>query len=227
MPKPVVHAFKFCLIILITQLSLDSFAQQHHINSKDPHALIESVGEKTFSRVKNERPLLLEDKQHYRVIVEQELLPYVDYQYAALKALGKKLRSLRLEKDSDKKAANKKQLTRFVENFKQYLITVYAGVFTQYTNQRVIYEPARETSGRKITLVRATIVETDKPNIRLAFKLRKQKNGEWAAYDMLVEGISLLDAKQAELDNLFKQYDLEKVTDILAERANREVSFNH
>ena len=54
MLKPVVNAFQYCAILFLAQLSFDSMAQHqpNHINAKDPHALIESVGEKT-SLLKN------------------------------------------------------------------------------------------------------------------------------------------------------------------------------
>ena len=53
-------------------------------------------------------------------------------------------------------------------------------------------------------------------NITLAhcnFKLRKNKNTlEWKAFDMVVEGISLLSSKQAELSNRIAKEGIETVT---------------
>lgn len=192
-----------------------------------PYELIENVGEKTFNRVKQQKTALANNKEHYKTIVEQELLPYVDYRYAALKALGKHIKKLQNIQSPEAKAQSKRELQTFVETFKQYLVTVYAGVFTQYTDQLVTYEPAKPVGTRKIVVVKATIIETGKPNIHLGFKMRKQKDHSWAAYDMLVEGISLLDAKQAELDGLLKSNSLAEVTGILVKRAQMPVSFNH
>ena len=71
-----------------------------------------------------------------------------------------------------------------------------------------------------MAVVKATILETGKPNIQLAFKLRKQKDNTWAAYDMLVEGISLLDAKKSELEAIVESRGLGYVNDMLAKSRN-------
>ncbi len=214
--------FSLCCFITSFQAVCSSV-----IDERNPHKLIESVGNKTFERVKSNLPALKKNKEHYKDIVRDELLPYVDYQYAALKALGKTLRTLRLEKDPQKKQLNDEQLKIFINNFKQYLITIYAGVFTQYTGQKVIYHPPSNVNSRKVAVVKATILETGKPNIQLAFKLRKQKDNTWAAYDMLVEGISLLDAKKSELEAIVESKGLGYVNDMLAEKAAMPVSFAH
>lgn len=215
------NCFYSCIFLLLC------FSSSVIGQSITPYQLIQSVGEKTFNRVKQQKTTLANDKEHYKTIVTQELLPYVDYRYAALKALGKHIKKLQNIKSPESKAQSKRDLQTFVETFKQYLVTVYAGVFTQYTDQVVTYEPAKAVGTRKIVVVKATIVESGKPNIHLGFKMRKQKDNSWAAYDMLVEGISLLDAKQAELDGLLKTNSLTEVTDILVKRAQMPVSFNH
>lgn len=213
--------FYSCFLILVC------FSPHVLSQSITPYELIQNVGEKTFERVTQEKVKLASDKEYYKVIVEQQLLPYVDYRYAALKALGKHIRKFQNIKSPEAKAQSKRDLQRFVETFKQYLVTIYAGVFTQYTEQVVTYEPAKPVGARKIVIVKSTILESAKPNIHLGFKMRKQKDNSWAAYDMLVEGISLLDAKQAELDGLLKTNSLSEVTSILAKRAAMPVSFNH
>lgn len=214
-------------LLILSALTLLSFAPHAEINTSDPYALIEQVGEKTFSRVRNDLSIIEQDSGHYRVIVADELMPYIDYKYAALKALGKELIKQRHERDPLLRKRNKEALKRYVQSFKGYLVNVYAGVFTQYTDQTVIYQPSINIGNRKIAIVKATIKELGKPDIELGFKLRKQRDNSWAAFDMLVEGISLLDAKQAELEFMLKKRNLEDVSEMLAVKANAPISFDY
>ena len=61
------------------------------------------------------------------------------------------------------------------------------------------------------------IVELNKPTIDVIFKMRKNKQtGEWKAFDMIVEGISLLSSKEAELSNKIAKQGIEQVSIELA-----------
>ena len=62
------------------------------------------------------------------------------------------------------------------------------------------------------------------PDINVIFKLRQNsKTGEWKAFDMVAEGISLLSAKQTELGGLIRQQGIDAVSQMLEEH-NRKPS---
>ncbi len=57
----------------------------------------------------------------------------------------------------------------------------------------------------------------NKPTIDLVFKMRQnKKTGQWKAFDMVVEGISLLSSKQAELGKRISKQGVEQVSTELA-----------
>ena len=61
------------------------------------------------------------------------------------------------------------------------------------------------------------IVDTGKPDIKLTFQMRKDsRSGEWRAYDMIVEGISLISTKQSEFNRKIAELGLDQVTIELA-----------
>jgi phospholipid transport system substrate-binding protein len=55
--------------------------------------------------------------------------------------------------------------------------------------------------------------------------VRKTKSGEWKGFDMLPEGISLLDAKQAEFHGILRTEGLIYVIDILEQKSKLPVQF--
>lgn len=178
-----VPAALLATLVLVFQVSAAT------IDATNPYTLITQVADKTFSRLKAEQPKIQQDPDYLKVIVEQELMPYVNEQYAALKLLGPNL-----------KGAKREDVMEFIKAFRGYLVTNYAQILTQYTNQKLEFEPEKAVGDDdRITSTKVIIVDTPNPNINIEFKLRKDsKTGQWQAFDMIAEGISLLSAKQSE-----------------------------
>lgn len=171
-----------------------------------PFQEIKFVGEKLFGRIANSQQELDKFPELMREIVEQELIPSVDYTYASYKILGKHL-----------KGSTKEQREKFTQSMRLYLIRTYATALNQYNNQKVIYKDGKVKSSATMTSVNATIVDGTKPDIHLTFQMRKnKKTGQWKAYDLIVEGISLLSSKQAEFKGRIEKYGIDQVTIELA-----------
>ncbi|WP_186728066.1 ABC transporter substrate-binding protein, partial [Vibrio sp. T20] len=65
-----------------------------------------------------------------------------------------------------------------------------------------------------------------RPNIKLEFKLRKdKKSGEWKAFDMVAEGISLLSSKQSEWNTKIRQEGILQVADELEKLSAQPIRF--
>lgn len=172
-----------------------------------PYKVIENAGDKLFTRISQDQEKLEKFPELMRDIVSQELMPSVDHKYAAFKILGKNLRK-----------TNKKQRQNFVDSMQAYLIKTYASALSNYKNQKVTYEPEKAIKNAKIVSVDAIISDQGKPDIKITFKLRKNKqaNNQWQAFDMVVEGVSLLQSKQAEINTRIKKYGIDQVTIELA-----------
>lgn len=185
------------------------------ISKTDPYAMIQQVAEITFKRVKDEQADIRNNPNLLKKVVREELLPYVDYRYAAYKVIGKNL-----------KKTTEQERKAFVPVFKDYLVTSYAQVFTLYNDQTVEFEAGRKLDKQKIVAVKTRVLQPGGEPIDISFKVRKnRKKNEWKAFDMIAEGISLLDSKQAELSSIIRQKGLPHVTEMLKEKAERDVVF--
>ncbi|MFT5814873.1 MAG: phospholipid transport system substrate-binding protein [Psychroserpens sp.] len=204
--------FFFCLTLL-TCSTWVSAAEK--VDKKDPYQMIKTVAEITFKRFANEQSSIRKEPNLLKTIVREELMPYINYQYAAYKVIG-----------SNFKKTNKADRAEFVPAFREYLITSYAQVFTLYKNQDVEFAPARDFSDDRVVSVATSVIEPGREPINISFRVRKhKKTGEWKAYDMVAEGISLLDSKQAELSSLIRQKGLSHVTEMLKEKSERSIEF--
>jgi phospholipid transport system substrate-binding protein len=191
--KNLIQVKTWFLVLITMMLSLQVVAAP--IDSSKPYEMITKVAENTFNRLKAEQPTIQKNPDYLKVIVEEELMPYVNFQYAALKLLGSNL-----------DGAKREDVQAFIEAFRGYLVANYAQILTQYTNQKLEFAPETPISANdRITSAKVTILSAPNPNIKIEFKLRKDKGNSWQAYDMIAEGISLLSAKQSEWNGKIRQ----------------------
>ncbi|MEZ8103139.1 phospholipid-binding protein MlaC [Vibrio bivalvicida] len=184
------------LVLTLFSIFLAFSASAEQIDKTQPYLMMKQVSEHTFARLKAEQGKVKQNPDYLKVIVDEELMPYVNEKYAALKLLGPNL-----------KGAKREDVGQFIVSFRSYLVTSYAQVLTQYTDQTIEFGPEPKlNSNRSITSIKVDIVDSPRPNIKLEFKLRRdKKSGEWQAFDMIAEGISLLSSKQSEWSAKLRQ----------------------
>lgn len=191
------------LLLLVTVTSVSAVsATESAITQASPYSVLESIGNKLFSRIAANQQEIKKFPQLMQVIVEEELMPSIDYRYASYRILGKHLRK-----------TNKDQRAKFVDSMRRNLARTYASALMQYNNQQVVFEPEKPINGKKIVAVKTQIIDANKPTINVVFKMRQnKKTGQWKAFDMVVEGISLLSSKKAELSKKIAKQGVEQVT---------------
>lgn len=200
-------------VVISISLLAGNAARAEEIN---PYDLLEQVASKTFERIKTEQSDIAANPELLRTVMEEELLPYVDYNFAALKVLGKYFRTVPKEK-----------IPEFIKVFRSYLITTYALALSYYNGQEVIFQPSKDVGDDSTVTVRAIVKEPGRPDINIAFKLRKSnKTDEWKAYDMVAEGISLLSSKQSEFESILRQDGIQAVIDAMNNTINRPINLN-
>ncbi|WP_354667897.1 MlaC/ttg2D family ABC transporter substrate-binding protein [Paraglaciecola arctica] len=192
------------------------FSSIAQAESQNPYVMLEDVATKTFKRIKKERQLIEVDPELLRTVMEEELIPHVDYSFSALKVLGKYYKKVPREK-----------IPEYISVFRSYLITTYALAMAYYDGQDVEFQPVREVTGEKTVTVRAVVKEPGRPDINLAFKLRKNsKTNEWKAYDMVAEGISLLSSKQSEFQTILRKDGIQKVIDLMKNTISKPINID-
>jgi phospholipid transport system substrate-binding protein len=187
------------------------------VDQSNPYKMVRGAAKITFDRFANEQQAIQENPNLLKNIVREELMPYVNYRYSAFKVIGKHLKKTT---DAERRA--------FVPVFKEYLVTSYAQVFTLYDNQAVKFFPEKSFKGKRIVAVNTRIIMPTSDDIDVAFKVRlNKKTKQWQAFDMVAEGVSLLDAKKAELGSIIRQKGLPYVTELLKNKSNRDIVFKN
>lgn len=181
----------------------------------NPYLLIEHVSKNTFGLLHKDSALYKKDPELLRDVAKNNIMPYINVRYAALKVLGPAARK-----------ATKAQRDAFTHAFYDYLVAAYAQILTQYTNQEVVVEPSKALDpNRRVASVRVDIKDAARPPIRIDFKLRKNnKTQEWQGFDVQVEGVSMLETKASEWNGILRREGIDAVTKMLIETAQKPIS---
>ncbi|NDJ56196.1 phospholipid-binding protein MlaC [Enterobacteriaceae bacterium 4M9] len=175
-------------------------------DQSNPYAMMNEAAQKTFSRLKSEQPQIRQNPNSLRDIVDQELLPYVQVKYAGALVLG------RYYKD-----ATPAQREAYFAAFREYLKQAYGQALAMYHGQTYQIAPEQPLGDKNIVAIRVTIIDANgRPPVRLDFQWRKNtQTGNWQAFDMIAEGVSMITTKQNEWSDLLRTKGIDGLTEQL------------
>lgn len=173
------------------------------VDQTNPYKLMNEAAQKTFDRLKAEQPKIRQNPDYLREVVAQELLPYVQVKYAGALVLG------RYYKD-----ATPAQREAYFKAFGDYLQQAYGQALAMYNGQNYQIAPEQPLGNADIVAIRVTITDPNgRPPVRLDFQWRKNsQTGNWQAYDMIAEGVSMITTKQSEWSDLLRTKGIDGLT---------------
>ncbi|MEQ9876942.1 phospholipid-binding protein MlaC [Pectobacterium aroidearum] len=203
---------RFLMVALLVVAPLANAADQ-----TNPYRLMNEAAEKTFDRLKNEQPKIKQSPDYLRTVVREELLPYVQVRYAGALVLG------RYYKD-----ATPAQRDAYFKAFEAYLEQAYGQALAMYNGQTYQIAPEQPLGNADIVSIRVTIIDNGgRPPVRLDFQWRKNsKTGNWQAYDMIAEGVSMITTKQNEWATILRQKGVDGLTQQLESSAKQTITLD-
>ncbi|HKN02340.1 MAG TPA: phospholipid-binding protein MlaC [Buttiauxella sp.] len=191
----------FKRLIMIAMLVIAPLANA--ADQSNPYKQMGEAAQKTFDRLKNEQPQIRQKPDYLREIVGQELLPYVQVKYAGALVLG------RYYKD-----ATPAQRDAYFKAFEEYLKQAYGQALAMYNGQSYQIAPEQPLGDATIVAIRVSIIDPNgRPPVRLDFQWRKNsQTGNWQAYDMIAEGVSMITTKQNEWSDILRTKGIEGLT---------------
>lgn len=115
------------------------------------------------------------------------------------------------------KTASPEERQQFVVFFSQYLEDTYRTKIESYTNQKVEY--IGETIRGKRAVVE-TVIITDNTEIPVNYKL-KNNDGSWFAYDVVIEGVSLVNNYRSTFAAIVKNDGMDGLLNDIQTRINK------
>ncbi len=151
------------------------------VATQGPDQLIKETSEKVLSALEQNREVFKEQPEKMFELVNDIILPHLDFRAMSKLALGKNWRKV-----------NEDQQERFVEAFKAMLIRTYSKSLTEYAGEEIKFLPYRPPAeGKRTVKVKTLIKQSGGPEIPINYSLRI-KNDIWKVYDIKIDGISLV-----------------------------------
>ncbi|MDH2896301.1 MULTISPECIES: phospholipid-binding protein MlaC [Rahnella] len=187
------------------------------VDKTNPYSVMNEAANKTFTRLKTEQPKIKQDPNYLRQIVREELLPYVQIKYAGALVLGRYYQQ-----------ATPAQREAYFAAFSDYLQQAYGQALAMYNGQNYTVQPEQSYADKDIIAIRVTITDPNgRPPVRLDFQWRKNsRTGEWQAYDMIAEGVSMISTKQNEWADILRQKGIDGLTARLKQAAAEPITLD-
>jgi phospholipid transport system substrate-binding protein len=165
------------LVVSIAALGpMASFAA----DSSAPDQLIRQLSIETLDAVKSDKAIQGGDTSKVMALVNEKVMPHVDFQRITATAVGRFWRQ-----------ATPEQKQRLQDEFKTLLVRTYAGALTQVKDQTIAMKPMRAAPEDTEVIVRTEIRGKGDP-IQLDYRLEKAADG-WKIYDVNVLGVWLVE----------------------------------
>ena len=109
------------------------------------------------------------------------------------------------------------QQEEFTKLFKSLLETVYADKITSYTDERIIFKEEITLSEKTVEVPTAIVTKTSE--IPINYRLLQEK-GRWKVYDVVIEGVSLVNNYRTQFREILANKTPEALLDILRKKVS-------
>jgi phospholipid transport system substrate-binding protein len=172
---------KFCAA---ATLALGTFAFIQPAQAQEaPDALVKRISQEVIDTAKTDKDIQSGNQKKVIGLVEEKILPHVDFQRMTALAAGRFWR--------DASPEQQKQLTN---EFRTLLVYTYSGAISQVRDQKLEFRPMRAEPGDTEVEVRSQVLQPRGGDpIQINYRLEKLPNGSWKIFDVNVLGAWLVE----------------------------------
>ncbi len=181
---------------------------QAHAAEEAPDALVKRLSEEVLNAIKADKSIKAGDVQPVVALVDQKILPNLNFQRMTASAVGPAWRQ-----------ATPEQRQRLQEEFKILLVRTYAGALAQVTDQTIVVRPLRSAPTDTEVIVRSEIRGRGEP-VQLDYRLEKTpgQGAGWRIFNLNVLGVWLVDTYRSQFAAEINARGIDGLINTLAER---------
>ncbi|RDI98473.1 ABC transporter substrate-binding protein [Dyella solisilvae] len=166
-------------------------AAQSAAAQQTPTQVVQEISDQLAKAIEGHQQELKNNHDKLIGVIDSVFLPHFDIDYASILVLGQHARE-----------ATPEQRSRFAKAFYNSITHRYAEGLLDYTRGRVKVLP--DSSGgdlnEKRTIVRSQVTLDDGKTVAVDYAFRKDRDGTWKAYDVIIEGISYITNYRNQVD---------------------------
>ena len=173
-----------------------------------PDALIKRLSSEVIDSIKADKSIQAGDVSRIATLVDQKIMPNVNFQRMTASAVGPAWRQ-----------ATPEQQKRLQDEFKILLVRTYAGALSQVSDQTIIVKPLRAAADDKEVVVRTEVKGRGDP-IQLDYRMEKTpgQGGGWQIFNLNVLGVWLVETYRSQFAQEINAKGVDGLIGTLAER---------
>ena len=187
------------LIAVMGSLVVAGLASAQDANSTDPSQILETAARSMLKELDANRAEYRKDPSKIDALVEKDLLPHFDTEYAAKLVLGTHWRD-----------ATPEQRKRFITAFYHSMEANYGKSLVDFTGDRLKVFPTRMEANADRTTVRTEVKRDNGSTVPVNYSMRRGPDG-WKAWDVVIDGISYVKSFREDFGAEIDQKGLDEV----------------
>lgn len=178
--------------------------------STAPDQLVKDLSNDVLSAIKSDKELKSGDVARVQQLIDDKVLPYVDFQKMTQLAVGRGWRQ-----------ATPEQRAALTREFRTLLVRTYSGALSQITDHEVKLRPFRAQAGATDVVVGTNVVASRGDPIQLDYRLEKTAAG-WKIYDVNILGVWMVENYKTQFSSQINAGGIDGLVKTLTER-NRQL----
>ncbi len=171
-----------------------------------PDALVRDLSNDVLNAIRSDKALATGDVNRVQKLVDEKVLPYVDFQKMTQLAVGRGWRQ-----------ATPEQRATLTREFRTLLVRTYSGALSQVKDHQVQLRPFRAQPTDTDVLVRTNIVASRGDPIQIDYRLEKTDAG-WKIYDVNILGVWLVENYKTQFASEINANGVDGLIKTLTER---------
>ena len=171
-----------------------------------PDTMILNLSTEVLDAIRNDKAIKAGDFDRVQKLVDERILPKVDFDKMTRLAVGRAWRG-----------ATPEQRATLTEQFRILLMRTYSGALSKVSDQKVRLRPSRDQENPADVIVRTQIVPSQGDPIGLDYRLEKTDAG-WKIYDLNILGVWLVENYRNEFGQSLSQGGIDNLIQVLTQK---------
>lgn len=179
----------------------------HALAQEAPDVLVKRVTKEVMEAARTDKAIKSGDRQRIRQVVEEKILPHLDFERTTALTTGRHWRE-----------ATPEQRKRLIDEYRALLMHTYAGAMSQINDQKLEYKPLRMSPDDTEAEVRFQVrmPRRDEP-VQVSYRMVKKPDG-WKIYDVNVLGVWLIETYKSSFAQIINNNGIDGLIASLAEK---------
>lgn len=172
--------------VAVAALGVGLIAQPAMAQDMPANQFVEKFSNEVLAEIKVRKQELLADPEKLDALIDQKVMPNVDFRKMTQLVVGRPWRE-----------ATPEQREQITKEFRTLLVKTYSGALAQVGDQTLQVDRLRARPEDTDVIVNSRVIQKGAPPVDLAYRVEK-KEGKWQIYDLSVLGLWLVDSYKAQ-----------------------------